>query len=311
MLDENTLPFTEHDLTIKADVLLDMHIYNGRLYVGANTGLYYVDLDWDESIISLLNSPAKRFDARCLSTSARFGAVNVSCGDEGLHTFFDEFGWAGGISAGATQRRAQTASQSYRTAWLDDDLVNYATYTDPRLLRSVRTRVDPATGLERESTILTDIEPDTNDLELVWDRLQDEYGIQRDDVQYAFNSAGALFVSTYDGHLYSVGITGVKAGHLDISYAKPNIGPREQILSATPSKLGLVVETESHVSLFARNQWQEVVEGEALAVRMFTQSRRYQNAVTVATEEGLWVVGMFDEHRPKSIRRNRPRYGLI
>ncbi|MCI0529839.1 MAG: hypothetical protein L0Y56_20540 [Nitrospira sp.] len=68
-LDEKAFRSEEQDLNIPARVLLDMLIYNKRLYVGADTGFYHIDMNWNQDTVTLQGKVKKRHDARCVSTS--------------------------------------------------------------------------------------------------------------------------------------------------------------------------------------------------------------------------------------------------
>lgn len=71
----------------------------------------------------------------------------------------------------------------------------------------------------------------------------------------------------------------------------PGVG---RILDAKPSALGLVVETMNSVQLFTDDAWLPLLDSPALSVRTFPRSRRYRNLVSVVTEEGLFLIGLFD-----------------
>jgi len=83
----------ERELKIPVRILLDFAVYNQRLYFGTDAGLYHLDTDLEDSQARVIGQPVKRLDARSMSTLAGYGAIHVSCGNDGLFTGFDEFGW--------------------------------------------------------------------------------------------------------------------------------------------------------------------------------------------------------------------------
>src|SRR5690606_16106270 len=73
--------------------LLDVTIYSRRVYLGTDNGTFHLDVYWKQNEIELIEKPKKRHDAMCTQVNARYGAISISCGDDGLFTRFDDFGW--------------------------------------------------------------------------------------------------------------------------------------------------------------------------------------------------------------------------
>jgi len=118
-----------------------------------------MDIDWNQDTTTILGKPKKRLDARCLNASARYGAITASCGDDGLFTAFDDFGWANLQKHTDMERLAE---KSLRSAWFDYDLVNYPTYTEPVLHKGYHERFPTGnprivSRYEREPAILTQL----------------------------------------------------------------------------------------------------------------------------------------------------------
>ena len=115
--------------SVEGDVVLDTLFYASRMYIGTEAGFFDFDVDWQSKQVS---RSRKRLDARCVSASAEFGAVNASCEEEGLFTGYDEFGWSTAADGGQLRH---TANRSFRTAWYRTDLVNYDSLTHSSLLK--------------------------------------------------------------------------------------------------------------------------------------------------------------------------------
>ena len=184
--------------------------------------------------------------------------------------------------------------KSIKTGWMTYDVVNYRTLSTPFLLRSSHGKKS-SKNVERESTVLTNIENERVNLESLIGHVRDEYNVERHAIQYTFNSNNVVFVQTVNGDFYSMGLSHEGYGEPRVTFTKTYKGVENRILSASPTRVGLVIETESRVLLFAKGAWITIVDSEVLAVRTFARSRRYQNLVAITKEDGLLLTGFFDE----------------
>jgi hypothetical protein len=57
--------------------------------------------------------------------------------------------------------------------------------------------------------VLTDIGTERISLSLLFNRIQQEYGIDRDAVQYTYNSNNMVFIHTWRGDFYSLGLKNI------------------------------------------------------------------------------------------------------
>ncbi len=281
------------DIGIHATVVLDWEVYNSRLYVGSDLGLHHLDIDWLDHD-GPLSSPEKRLDARCQGISVKYGSVNASCGNDGLFTSFDEFGRVGYLENGHLRHLAE---RSLKTAWTLYDLVNYSAPTHPALLRFERESV--GTGqlrggrvVEREQAVLTGLASIRDDLADSLMALA-EHAID-ESVLSVFNSGSRFFAISEEGTIMILALDTRNSStwkRLQTTRTVPGVG---RILDAKPSALGLVVETMNSVQLFTDDAWLPLLDSPALSVRTFPRSRRYRNLVSVVTEEGLFLIGLFD-----------------
>jgi hypothetical protein len=303
-LDEGFLS-TEQELDVPAHVILDMTVYNGRFYLGADSGVYHQDVEWVKGETNLHGQPVKRHDARCVGVSARFGAVAASCGDDGLFSATDDFGW---LSHNGRGDMKKVSSKSKKSSWLNHSLVNYASFSSPILLQNERTET-AASGIERDRSVVVNVGASQKDVKSII-RETNSTTLQRrhislEHVEYAFNSNSALFLHTADGHFYSFGIRHEEDGGPRVSSTKTYRGVETQILSASKIRPGVVVETHDNVLLLVRNRWHTLFETQALSVRTFDRSIRFQNLVAVTTEEGVLLAGVFDDYDTAAYRRER------
>jgi hypothetical protein len=286
---------SERDLDIVANAVLDMTIYYGRLYVATDSGLYHLDIDWNDDSDLGRDPPERRFDWSCLSTLVGFGAVGTSCGEEGLFCAFDEFGW----SLNRPKHQKKIADRSLRAQWLGHNLVNYATSDAPTFLRSSSERV--ASNLERtpdderERFMLTDVESVASDFDAFFELIGGRFGVHKDSVQFTYNSSGYAFAHTVEGDFYSLKMNVSEEGRIKVGVAHTYKGAGTRIFSVNPSGAGLVIETDDRVLLFSNGEWLPIVESEVMSVRTFPRSRRYGNLVAVTNEDGLLLASLFDD----------------
>jgi hypothetical protein len=288
---------SEDDLAIPARVLLDMNIYLSRIYIGTDIGLYHVDGDWENGS-TVLNTPRKRTEARCLRTTVGYGAVNASCGSEGLFSAEDDFGWTGRRNS-----FRKVATESFRCGWLHFDLMNYSSEALPLLLKSeYETTSRGERKPEHEGRVVTAIAKESVDLSYLFDLIRHEYQVETNSIQYMYNSNSVLFIHTFDGHFYSLGVATRKGDRPRLTFRRTYKGAQTRILSANWTSVGLVLETDHRVLLFAHNEWFPIHESEVISIRTFPRSRRYRNTVIMTTEEGVLIAGVFDNAPPLESR---------
>jgi hypothetical protein len=285
----------ERYIRVGTNVMLDYLIYNRQIYLGSRDGLFSAFVDWDSDVPILPREFEKRLDARCMSITGRFGAIVASCGDEGLL-------WAaeGGYRSDEEQRPQwdRAEDKSVRARWLANGIINYKTATDPNLLgiKKGRSRerlsedegdlVVTAIGDERvplQQYLLSEIKnhtPDVFDANLI---------------QYIFNSDKVVFIFTYDGHFFALDVKGRRVGPPQLRFSHTYKGAGTRILSAASTKLGAVLETDHRVLHFANGDWTDILNSPALSVRTFPNAKNFHNLIAVTTEQGVYLVGVFDD----------------
>jgi hypothetical protein len=260
---------------------------------------------------------AKRLESRCVSTSAGYGSVLASCGDDGLFAAADEFGSLEGDEvSGEFQRRKE---RSIRTAWLGDDVVNYRSSADLALFQAKYERAqrrDTRWGEEaRESKILVGVDGGTVSLDALFSGIQDKYQLSRSDVQFVYNSSGNFFLNTFSGRLFVARVerqhpdhvdwsfdddiddllTVGKAGPATLKYLKEYSGGESLVIGAASTRAGTVFERDADVVLWSKNDWHTLTSEPALSVRTFVRSKRFKHLVAITLEKGIQLTGLFDE----------------
>lgn len=274
--------------------LLDMLIYNRRLYMGASGGFYHFDLNWNQGTVEVKGQPHKRIDARCVNALAGYGSVNASCGKEGLFAAIDEFGWLKKRENGYPDM-VPLAERSLRAGWIDYDLVNYTSYENPFILRSTHTKSNLAQNQDSDKTVLTQIGVTTLDVSSLFRGLQRRYGFRQEAIQYTYTSNDVLFVHTMDGEFYSLKIKFDENDKLDLKFNRTFKGEGTRILSANTVNPGIVIETDDRVLLYSGTEWHTLIDSPVIAVRTFPRSERYEHVATITTEEGVFLIGMCED----------------
>jgi hypothetical protein len=290
----------EWDLKIAADILLDLNIYNGRLYIGTNTGLYHLDLDWEEKTTKPINTAQKRLDAKCIHTTAKYGTVNASCGSDGWFSFLDVFD----LGMSNSPKEKHNSEYSLRTAWLDFDLVNYPTTVTPTLFNSVKTRlpqqlIESKKNVEQEQWIITELEDNKFELNSLFVNLNSTDEIDIEDLQFVHNSAKILFLSTYNRQLFALKLKTSSLNNPTVSYVTKYDGLNSLVSSLHTLSGGnspaLVLETDEQVILFAHNTFTPVFDGEVISIRTFSGSKHYRNIISLTTSNEVLLIAIFDE----------------
>jgi hypothetical protein len=295
---------TQKDLDLTDPMILDLLIYNGRMYVGATGGLYHLNIDWKINGEVFIEKCKKRHDARCMNISARSGTVNASCDSDGLFSLIDEFGW---IERGSKRTILSVADKSLNTAWINHDLINYPTYDHPYMFRGEVSKRDTV-GLEQESKVVNGFNLQACDLEYLLQEARTQHSIDANDkISYVYNSNNRLFIATQDDELFSLPIgldkkpitsNGQKQEEqLFLRKGAKNQQIQGRIISIHPCKSGTVVETMKSVALIPNNGEEKVtlLSTEAVLVRTFPKSRRFQNLVVIVVEDGIFLMSVFDE----------------
>ena len=272
---------------IEATVVLDTLVYNDRLYIGTSDGCYQQDLHFRARSVEPKGSFTRRIDARCMGISAGFGTLNLSCGNDGLQSFPDEFDWDPKVNP--KKEFTELSGRSSRTSWIRTDLMNYPTGSDVELLRG------DSSGGHSPNRRIVELTKEQVPLDNVLENVRREQGLTLNDVQFVFNSERAMFFHTFDGHFFGVelkwGRDRAPVARLTHSYK----GSQARILSTQICGTGLVIETMDRLLIFSSGMWYPLLDEEAVSVRTLQNSSQYKNMVLIVTEAGLHIVSTFND----------------
>jgi hypothetical protein len=57
----------------------------------------------------------------------------------------------------------------------------------------------------------------------------------------------------------------------------------------------VIIEADDRVFHLSDNAWHTLLQGEAISVRSFPRSKRFQNIVSITCEEGIHLISAVDE----------------
>jgi hypothetical protein len=290
----------EWDLGIKDDIVLDINIYNRRLYISTHKGLYHIDIDWASEKPTPIGSPIKRIDTKCIHTTAKYGTVNASCGSEGLFSFIDDFE----LGSKTTRKEKHIEEYSIRSGWFNKfDVVNYQANTHPsffnslKLNRNEQNNLNKEKNYENESFIIVDIEKTTFNINefIISKNLRNR--INFDDIQFVYNSSKSLFITTYDGNIFILGLERNNSD-FNLSYDYKYDGINNLVSSIHTlgiNKAGIVIETDENILLFAHGKFIPIFNDEVISIRTFPNSKYYKNIISLTTSEEIRLISVLDE----------------
>ena len=275
--------------SVEGDVLLDTLFYASRMYIGTEAGFFDFDVDWQSKQVS---RSRKRLDARCVSASAEFGAVNASCEEEGLFTGYDEFGWSTAADGGQLRH---TANRSFRTAWYRTDLVNYDSLTHSSLLKGRTEEVDATYGgASRTRKLVTELSVERESLDFLLEELSRQKSLESDQIQFVWNSSGAFFVNTFERGFFTIIWSRSEDQAKERVIVTEYPGVTGRVVSVHRSGAGVIVETDFSCHLFSEGSFISLLDEEALNVRTFSSSKRYRNLMAATVEEGVYLIAIVD-----------------
>lgn len=264
-------------------------VYNRRVYLGSESGVYHLDLDWRGKYIESNKKAKKRFDAMCIHIKAGSGAVNISCGDDGLITQFDDFNQFGNnFWRNHEQQYHDNKTKSIRTGWFQDNLINYTAQNEIDILK-----------VKRDKQMINST-PRT--LAIGFDNTSDEifdiHSMDKYKALYLYNTSRAFIMQTENKEI--VYLDTYKSRDTDNISVKQSFTYQsrlnEQIISIQPINDYFIMEYYDSVKLLARNSLVELVEGKALSIKTYPKAKLYKNLVTIVTEEGIYIISIIDEN---------------
>jgi hypothetical protein len=270
------------DLNVQSRALFDFLLYYQRLYIAADDGFYHLDGDWDNTAPTLGPS-VKRTDASSFGVSARLGTVNVSCGEDGLFSAFDDFSWVRSRS----EQLEKSADASIRTSWVGFNLVNYRTARDVEVLLAHRESNPMREGDKRVITSFSSRRAGVSEI------LSSKEVSKQDDLNSAYFFDHQGFEQDARGRITSIQLTAPRReGYVPREKSRRVLNtPGDRVLSLSICSVGPVLETKNNVALCTVDgSWTILLAERVLNVRTFKDSKHYQNLVCITTEHGVHIM---------------------
>lgn len=282
----------EWDVGVDYDFLLDLNIYNGRVYVGNENGLFSSDVDW-KHVRDEKPTFEERQDGTTIGISARYGTVNVSSPDRGLYSSIDEFNVLGLENSGCF---TDVAKNSLRSSWCQYQVVNYTGSAGVEIYPTSHEKKSFGAKGEKEREVLSSIVTDSpfGLAHIPLAPTQKGSNLKRipwEKIDFSFNLNQAFYLHQQDGPFCIVKIAYKERRD---AYLKSVVFGHQKfdkrILSYHEVSGGAVLETLSKVQLLTDDG--DIIDlhpKPPISIRTYPKSKSYQSLVTIVDEEGLWL----------------------
>jgi hypothetical protein len=273
----------------QADTPLDVHIYSRRVYLGSAGGLFSIDVEWGDSP-GPTGEWRHRFVATCSSVAAKYGAFVASCGKEGLLSSVEDVYWLSpyDIPPGEVHK---IRDESRRASWVQSSLVNY-TYDAIEILTAERETIDPRKHIQ----VLRGFGEAVSDVAQSLSRTSPP-SVTRGTIEVVGNAGEHFLTSDRQRNLRFVSVSAPKLRGNEVvirSDRSLDVGPLEP-LGLFAMKDGYLLEHYKGVGWIKDDRYEDIVSTGAGKVRTFPSSIRYKNVFSAILNEGVLIVGLFDE----------------
>lgn len=273
-----------------ADTPMDVHIYSRRVYLGSTGGLFSVDLEWGDAPAPV-DDWRHRLETTCSSVTAKYGAFVASCGRDGLLSSVENVYWLAPYELADDEVR-KIRDESQRASWIESNLINYS-YERVEVLHANRELIDQKRNLK----ILRGFDEGALGLS---DSLHRSVAIDDEGTRGAeiIGNVGNQFaVLDAERNLSFISVAPRKIRHDEIVLtrgARVDVG-NVHALDFLGLKDGFLLEHYNGVGWIKGNRYVEVIPTGVGKIRTFPSSIRYRNVFTAIMNEGVLLVGLFDE----------------
>ncbi len=277
--------------------IYDIRLYATRVYLAHRDGVREGRLSFNKREVRFENPPAKIFDARTVSISAKSGSLMFSADNDGLYcgSLWNE--------AGKTKVLSRAyAKKSLRTGWSSFDVVNYDSqshfsYLENEIERRKENRPFRYSEIDEqpEKVEIVRIAAKTYSMDEVLNRLP----FKSNDVRYCFNNKAACFFFLKDGRFVRANFTRElhHGARLRSKIHDLAVGADDLIsshpCSAVTFPLGCVIEYFDKVLLVHDNRVMALEDSPAISVRTFPTSRRFRRQICITKEDGIALHAVF------------------
>ena len=284
------LDFEHFAIPSRADTPLDVHIYSRRVYLGSAGGLFSVDVEWGDEPAPV-SSWNHRFDVACSSVTAKYGAFLASCGKDGLLSSLESVYWLAPYELAEDEVR-KVRDESLRATWIESNLINYS-YDNVEVLHASRELIDEKKNVQ----ILRGFDERTLGISGPLHRAiaTEETSVEDSEIIGNVGNRFAVLDAEKNLSFISAAPRKMSGGEIVLRHEQRVDVGQVRPLDFLGLKDGFLLEHYSGVGWIKGSRYVEVLDSAVGKIRTFPSSIRYRNVFSAITDDGIMLVGLFDE----------------
>lgn len=276
--------------------VLDLKLYAMRFYIGSVEGLYEINLNSDDRYHLEPTKPQKRFDAKVTCLNAKSGEIIISSNSNGL--FHGSF-----LNSSDKLKviERSVSKKSIRTGWSGYDVVNYDKQNDFEYFVNETENIEKKPNYSKfdeysERRRITEFGSSKYGLST----LLANSNIEKDQINYCFNSSTSGFFFMKDGSFLNVNLNKPKDKQLyfvsrnnELPALKNGSAKFLAPISTSIVPEGCVVEYFDKVVLYQNSKAKIIETSPSINVRTYPSSKRYRNLISVTKEREISIHSIF------------------
>lgn len=283
---------------------LSMDIYNMKLLIGTDAGLYETNLKFDNKFGLECTNLNKVFDAKVVNIVSKCNYFALSANEDGLFE---------AVVSESRDRlkvpdKQKFDNKSIRSAWASYDLINYSSQNHFEFIHNkIKDVSDQSRNINRyyDSVGKKQIEEFCTSVQDMCEvfRIKE---LTQDEIIFAFNSNQSTFIIYKNGDMkvfnfktnenYEMHLSSRELSAYSLSKIRP--------YSSAVVPNGCVIEYNDQVCLIKDSEIDCIENTPIVSMRSYMQSLRYKNIVTTATENSINIhsVNIFNNIRQQKTK---------
>ena len=290
--------------------LLDMKIYNMRMFLGNDRGLHEFSITPQLSAINIAKHSKKIFDGKIINISAGYGSLALSAANDGLIPGI----WNSLNSKFDIQDKSVIDSRSMRTAWSGYDIVNYDSARTFQFLKNKVTdsKIHQSNYYKDESFEKKCI-VEYGTTKIKTQSMFANSKIDPNNILYCFNSKETAYFFMKDGQFLRQNFI-KKDENVRLSTKEIEIkGTKHRKhftkpLSSVMLPASCAVEFYDNVLVFINNKAYEIENEPIMSMRSFISSYRYKYLLAISRENGISLHSLYPFDTIKTIGSKKYDY---
>lgn len=273
-----------HNIGEWNSIPLDIRLYAMRLFFGCEDGLYESIISQDDKAKVSSGKINKVFDSRVVSVNAKYGVIAISADEEGLFSssLIDD-------KHIKVKDNPDVNRTSLRTDWKETDILNYDASSRFQYIHNQYERTNKQTPnyhtlrksgefkrIDKFAIQIDDMDPLLNELQ-----------IERNDLNYCFNSGSSAFLKLKDGTFFATDFK-QRTGGTYKKIIKESKGCNK-IMSYAVVPSGCVLRYYDRTILYKDNEAFLLCGSPSYGVRSYTNSNQYRSLLSINTEESILI----------------------